>query len=63
LVRIFFINTMAAPKKYKTECPECGSRNIIYNPKTKKTICKDCGAIFRELTPKKEEKFEKVRRA
>jgi len=54
---------MAAPKKYKTECPECGSRNVIYRPKTEKTICKACGAIFEELTPKKEEKFEKVRRA
>ena len=53
---------MTTPKKYKTECPECGSRNVLYNPKIERTICQDCGAIFEELTPIKEKKFEKVRK-
>jgi len=52
---------MRAPKKFRKECPECGSLNVIYNAKKDETICKDCGAIFEELTPQKEKKFEKVR--
>lgn len=43
------------------ECPECGSGNVHYNEKTNQIFCKDCGAIFEELTPKEEEKFEKAK--
>ncbi len=52
---------MTTPKKYRTECPECGSTNVIYQSRTEETLCKDCGAIFEELTPDKEKKFERVR--
>jgi transcription initiation factor TFIIIB Brf1 subunit/transcription initiation factor TFIIB len=40
------------------ECAECGSKNVFYNQQTNQIICKDCGAIFEELTPKDEKKFE-----
>ena len=51
---------MAKPKK--DECAECGSKNVYYNKKTQQIICKDCGAIFEELTPNAEKKFEKARK-
>ena len=51
---------MAKPKK--DECAECGSKRVHYNKKTQQIICKDCGAIFEELTPKEEKKFEKARK-
>ena len=41
-------------------CPECGSDNVIYKRKEDEIICKDCGAIFSELTPDMEKKFEKA---
>ena len=49
---------VAKPKK--DECAECGSRNIYYNKKAQQIMCKDCGAIFEELMPKNEKKFEKA---
>ena len=44
----------------KNECPECGSSNVYYSSKSDEIICRDCGAIFAELTPKEEKKFEKA---
>ncbi len=52
---------MTTPKKFRKECPECGSLNVVYNPKKDETICKACGAIFEPLIPEKEKKFERVR--
>jgi len=49
---------MTKPKK--DECAECGSKKVHYNKKTQQIICKDCGAIFEELAPKEEEKFERA---
>jgi len=46
----------------KSECAECGSGNIYYNKKDQQIVCRDCGAIFEELTPKEEKKFEKAHR-
>ncbi len=48
-------------KLKKDECAECGSGNVYYNKKTQQIVCRDCGAIFEELTPKEEKKFEKAR--
>ncbi len=42
------------------ECPECASMNIVYNEKKQQVICRDCGLIYEPLTPKEEEKFERV---
>ena len=42
------------------ECPECASRNIVYNEKKQQVICRDCGLIFEPLTPEFEEKYEKI---
>lgn len=42
------------------ECPECASLNIVYNESKNQVICKDCGLIYEPLTPKEEEKFERV---
>ena len=42
------------------ECPECGSMNIICNSKKQQVICRDCGLIYEPLTPKEEEKYERV---
>ena len=42
------------------ECPECASSNIIYNERKDEIICQDCGAIFSELPPDLEKRFEKV---
>ena len=42
------------------QCPECGSDDIVYNEKKDEIICKSCGAIFSELTPEMEKKFEKA---
>ena len=39
-------------------CPECGSANIIYKKEEDEIVCKDCGAIFSELPPDDEKKFE-----
>ena len=47
-------------KLKKDECAECGSKNVYYNEEKQQTICKDCGAIFEELTPTEEKKFEKA---
>ena len=52
------INKMTTPRK--DECAECRSNNVHYNEKTQQIICKDCGAIFEELTPEEEKKFEKA---
>ena len=49
---------MTKPKKY--ECAECGSKNVHYNEKKEQIICKDCGAIFEEMAPAREKKFEKA---
>ena len=42
------------------ECPECASINIVYNETKQQVICKDCGLIYEPLTPKEEEKLERV---
>ena len=47
-------------KPRKDECAECASKNVHYNEKTQQIICKDCGAIFEELTPEEEKKFERA---
>jgi len=47
-------------KLNKNECAECGSDNVNYVERTQQTICKDCGAIFEELTPEEEKKFEEA---
>lgn len=44
----------------KDECAECGSKNVIYKEKDQQIICKDCGAIFEELAPEEEKKFERA---
>jgi|TARA_Y100000310_G_C20463422_1_gene706433 transcription initiation factor TFIIIB Brf1 subunit/transcription initiation factor TFIIB len=44
----------------KNECPECASKNVHFNKKDEQIICRDCGAIFEELTPEEEKKFEKA---
>lgn len=44
----------------KDECPECGSNNVNYNKEKQQIVCKACGAIFEELTPEQEKKFEKA---
>jgi len=44
----------------KNECAECGSRNVNYVKRRQQIVCKDCGAIFEELTPEEEKKFEKA---
>lgn len=41
-------------------CPECGTDNIFYNEKTAEIICQDCGAIFSELTPDQQAKYEQA---
>lgn len=42
----------------KDECAECGSNKVVYNKEKQQIICKSCGAIFEELTPEQEKKFE-----
>ena len=42
------------------QCPECGSNNVRYEEKEDKLYCNDCGEIFAKLTPKQEEKLERV---
>jgi len=49
---------MTKPKK--DECAECGSDNVNYVERTQQIICKECGAIFEELAPEDEKKFEKA---
>ena len=44
----------------KDECAECGSNNVVYDKKKQQIICDDCGAIFEELAPEQEKKFEKA---
>lgn len=55
---------MAKQKKKKTikknECPECGSNNVFYDKDEEQIKCNDCGAIFEELAPEEEKKFEKA---
>lgn len=41
-------------------CPECGTDNIVYNEKAAEIICQDCGAIFSELTPEQQAKYEQA---
>ncbi|MBI2129357.1 hypothetical protein HYU07_03905 [Candidatus Woesearchaeota archaeon] len=41
-------------------CPECGTDNIFYNEKAAEIICQDCGAIFTELTPEQQAKYEQA---
>ncbi|MDO8740450.1 MAG: TFIIB-type zinc ribbon-containing protein [Candidatus Woesearchaeota archaeon] len=41
-------------------CPECGTDNIVYNEKVAEIICQDCGAIFTELTPEQQAKYEQA---
>lgn len=43
-----------------TQCPECGSTDIIFKKKKSQVVCRECGAIFSELTPEQEKKFEKA---
>ena len=47
-------------EEMKKECPECGSTNVIYDKEKDELICQDCGAVFAELTPKKEKRFEEA---
>ena len=42
------------------ECAECASKNVHFNKKSQQLICRDCGAVFEELTPEDEKKFEKA---
>ena len=42
------------------ECPDCASKNIIYNDDKMQVICQDCGLIFEPLDPKAEKKFEET---
>ncbi len=44
----------------KDECAECGSKNSHYDKEKQQIVCRDCGAIFEELTPNEEKKFEKA---
>ena len=44
----------------KDECAECSSKNVHYNEEKQQILCRDCGAIFEELTPEEEKKFEKA---
>ena len=44
-------------KKVKA-CPECGSTDILYKKKQDEIICEECGAIFSQLAPADEKKFE-----
>lgn len=44
------------------ECPECGSDNVFVKEELDQVVCNDCGAIFEELTPEEEKRFEKVRK-
>lgn len=46
----------------KNECPECGSLNVKYIESKEQIVCNDCGAIFEELTPEAEKKFERAHR-
>ncbi len=45
-----------------TECPECGSTNIVISKMTGNTICQECGAIFAGLPPDMEKKIEEVKK-
>jgi len=49
-------------KKIKeiTECPDCGSTNLMYNEEKQQVICKDCGLIYEPLAPKEEKKYERA---
>lgn len=47
-------------EEQKKECQECGSTNVVYDKDKDETICQECGAVFAELTPKEEKKFEKA---
>lgn len=40
-----------------TECPDCGSTNIIHSKFREQIICRDCGLIFEPLAPGIEEKM------
>ncbi len=46
----------------RNECSECGSNNVYYSKISDEIICRDCGAIFAELIPEEEKKFEKARK-
>ena len=49
-------------KKLTSECPECGSSNVIYNKDKDQLVCQDCGIIFEELAPEDEQIEEEVSR-
>jgi len=40
-----------------SECPDCGSTNIIHSKFREQIICRDCGLIFEPLAPGIEEKM------
>ena len=40
-----------------TECPDCGSTNIIHSKFREQIICRDCGLIFEPLAPGVEAKM------
>ena len=48
------------PKPKKDECAECGSKNVYYNEEKQQIVCRKCGAIFEEMAPEREKKFEKA---
>jgi ribosomal protein S27E len=35
--------------KRRKACPDCGSRNIMFDTETEQLICHDCGLLFEEL--------------
>lgn len=49
-------------ERYKHECIECGSNNVVHDRKRNQTTCNDCGAIYEDLTPEEEEREEEVSR-
>ena len=49
---------MVSNIKEITECPDCGSTNLVYNEEKSQVICKDCGLIYEPLTPKEEKKYD-----
>ena len=51
---------MIADIKEITQCPDCGSSNIVYSELRTQVICRDCGLVYEPLSPAEEEKFEKT---
>ncbi len=46
--------------KEVTQCPDCGSSNIVYSELRTQVICRDCGLVYEPLSPAEEAKFEKI---